>query len=374
MQHLDDGTIHAWLDGALGAARAGEVELHVATCRACADRVAEARGLIAASSRILSALDHVPADVVPATERRVAAVAAAAPPVPMVAAAAGRASHDAPLAPNAAAAAAGTRRSWWGMRSARVAAVVAFVAAGTLVVTREVAHDTGTAPRASASGTLRQSDSSSTSVSRPVPVPAPAPTPAPVPAPAQPSAGANAPPPTALGEAAREARVHALAQSATAARKNLVAPESAGGAAVDASGSPGGVVHAAPAAQSATRPFETMKVAAQGKRADALETPRLVAVDTVRRGAMLIRRETYQVGSDQVVLDAMPPSGVPNDQLRSAAASAAALPAAHDSPADSSRPAIHVIQWRAPDGTAYTLSGPLSAEVLQRVRAALGKG
>jgi len=344
------------------------VELHVATCRACADRVAEARGLIAASSRILSALDHVPADVVPATEPRVAAVAAAAPPVPMVAAAAGRASHDAPPSPNAAGA--GTRRSWWAMRSARVAAVVAFVAAGTLVVTREVAHDTATAPRASASSTLQQSDSSSTSVSPPVPVRAPAP----VPAPAQPPAGANAPPPTALGEAAREARVHALPQSATAARKRLAAPASPGRAGSNASGSPGGVVHAAPAAQSAARPFETMKVAAQAKRADSLETPRLVAVDTVRRGSVLIRRETYQVGADEVVLDAMPPSGVPNDQLRAAAASAAALPASRDSAADSSRAAIHVIQWRAPDGTAYTLSGPLSAEVLQRVRAALGKG
>ena len=53
MQHLDDGTIHAWLDGALGTGDAAAVEAHVATCRACAGRVAEARGLIAASSRIL---------------------------------------------------------------------------------------------------------------------------------------------------------------------------------------------------------------------------------------------------------------------------------------------------------------------------------
>ncbi|HEU5185709.1 MAG TPA: zf-HC2 domain-containing protein, partial [Gemmatimonadaceae bacterium] len=60
MQHLDEGTIHAWLDGALGADEAARVDAHVASCARCADAVAEARGLIAASSRILTALDQVP--------------------------------------------------------------------------------------------------------------------------------------------------------------------------------------------------------------------------------------------------------------------------------------------------------------------------
>jgi hypothetical protein len=60
MQHLDEGTIHAWLDGALSADEAARVELHVASCETCSDAVAEARGLIAASSRILTALDDVP--------------------------------------------------------------------------------------------------------------------------------------------------------------------------------------------------------------------------------------------------------------------------------------------------------------------------
>ncbi len=65
MQHLDEGTIHAWLDGQLPRDEALEVEAHVAECRQCADAVAEARGLIAASSRILTALDSVPREVVP---------------------------------------------------------------------------------------------------------------------------------------------------------------------------------------------------------------------------------------------------------------------------------------------------------------------
>jgi putative zinc finger protein len=65
MQHLDEGTIHAWLDGALGDAEAARVEAHVAGCSTCAAAVAEARGLIAGATRVLGALDHVPANVVP---------------------------------------------------------------------------------------------------------------------------------------------------------------------------------------------------------------------------------------------------------------------------------------------------------------------
>ncbi len=61
MQHLDEGTIHAWLDGGLAPNEANAAEAHVAACEQCARAVAEARGLIAASSRILGALDDVPA-------------------------------------------------------------------------------------------------------------------------------------------------------------------------------------------------------------------------------------------------------------------------------------------------------------------------
>lgn len=70
MQHLDEGTIHAWLDGALLPDEAKRVEAHVAECPECAARVAEARGFVAASSRILSALDNVPRGVVPSAPSR----------------------------------------------------------------------------------------------------------------------------------------------------------------------------------------------------------------------------------------------------------------------------------------------------------------
>ncbi|MFL5580072.1 MAG: zf-HC2 domain-containing protein [Gemmatimonadaceae bacterium] len=82
-EHPDEGTIHAWLDGALDAAAARELAAHVAGCPVCAERVAEARGLIAGASRIVSALDDVPSATGPAWGQApvapVAPVATAAP-------------------------------------------------------------------------------------------------------------------------------------------------------------------------------------------------------------------------------------------------------------------------------------------------------
>src|SRR5947207_8176643 len=70
MQHLDEGTIHSWLDGALSADEAARVEAHVKECAQCQAAVAEARGFIAASSRILTALDNAPRGVMPAAAPR----------------------------------------------------------------------------------------------------------------------------------------------------------------------------------------------------------------------------------------------------------------------------------------------------------------
>jgi len=67
MQHPDEGTIHAWLDGAVPEAEARAIEAHVTACDQCGSAVAEARGFMAASSRILSALDEVPGGVLPAS-------------------------------------------------------------------------------------------------------------------------------------------------------------------------------------------------------------------------------------------------------------------------------------------------------------------
>ena len=65
MQHLEEGEIHAWLDGALSEAESARIEQHAATCTECAAMVADARGLIAGAARIVSALDHVPSGVIP---------------------------------------------------------------------------------------------------------------------------------------------------------------------------------------------------------------------------------------------------------------------------------------------------------------------
>ena len=104
MQHLDEGTIHAWLDGALSADEARAVEAHVAECGVCAEMVAEARGLIAGSSRILIALDHVPRGVIPG--------GAPAAPIP----------------------AQRTVRRWASRPALRAAAAVLFLAVASLVV------------------------------------------------------------------------------------------------------------------------------------------------------------------------------------------------------------------------------------------------
>ncbi|HEY8165924.1 MAG TPA: zf-HC2 domain-containing protein, partial [Gemmatimonadaceae bacterium] len=70
MPHLDEGTIHAWLEGGLSPSEAALTEEHIAGCDECSAAVAEARGLIAASSRILTALDDVPAGVIPSRAPR----------------------------------------------------------------------------------------------------------------------------------------------------------------------------------------------------------------------------------------------------------------------------------------------------------------
>src|SRR4051812_25492127 len=64
--HLDEGTIHAWLDGALPPDESARIEAHTKECAECAALVAEARGFVAGASRIVSSLDVVRGNVIPA--------------------------------------------------------------------------------------------------------------------------------------------------------------------------------------------------------------------------------------------------------------------------------------------------------------------
>ncbi len=57
MPHVDEGTLHALLDGELGAAEVLEVQTHFATCTACAARLDEARQLLAETERLVTALE-----------------------------------------------------------------------------------------------------------------------------------------------------------------------------------------------------------------------------------------------------------------------------------------------------------------------------
>lgn len=69
MSRPDEGLIHAWLDGECTPEESARIEQLVATDPTWAAAVAEARGLVAASSRIVRALDAVPGDVLPPAAR-----------------------------------------------------------------------------------------------------------------------------------------------------------------------------------------------------------------------------------------------------------------------------------------------------------------
>jgi hypothetical protein len=127
--HVDEGTIHAWLDDALSADERRAVEAHVAGCASCAAAVAEARGLVAGASRILSALDG-----------GLGAVSAAPPSAAATPIAAARAGRPMP-------------RRWWATANARAAAALLIVAGGSGILL------TTAGPRVSA---LHSTDSTAT--------------------------------------------------------------------------------------------------------------------------------------------------------------------------------------------------------------------
>ena len=110
MQHLDEGTVHAWLDGELSADEAERMAAHASECSECGALVAEARGLIAASTRILTALDDVPAGVVPSGSTVSEKPTAVGGPV--------------------------FRRHWYDRTDLRAAAALLFVAGASLVVVK----------------------------------------------------------------------------------------------------------------------------------------------------------------------------------------------------------------------------------------------
>jgi uncharacterized MAPEG superfamily protein len=119
--HPDEGTIHAWLDGALDSAPAARIAEHVRGCAQCSARVAEARGLIAGASRIVTALDDVPAGTRPVWSQD------------------GVVSGDAAVSPAATAARASDASVWRWLRvtPARAAIAATLIVAAGITLTRQ---------------------------------------------------------------------------------------------------------------------------------------------------------------------------------------------------------------------------------------------
>jgi Putative zinc-finger len=81
MSHVDEGTLHALLDGELAPAEVLEVQTHFATCPACSSRLDDARRLLAETERLVTALEAaVPLGGETATARTARPVAAPPPP------------------------------------------------------------------------------------------------------------------------------------------------------------------------------------------------------------------------------------------------------------------------------------------------------
>lgn len=60
MSHLDEGTLHALLDGELELAEVKEIQLHLGTCAACGSRLQDVKQFLAEADRLVGALE-VPA-------------------------------------------------------------------------------------------------------------------------------------------------------------------------------------------------------------------------------------------------------------------------------------------------------------------------
>lgn len=331
MQHLDQGTIHAWLDGALNADDARRIEAHLAECASCASAVAEARGLIAASSRILSALDVVPSDVIP----------------------------KAPVGPTHPSAGSTRRtRNRWLPRAARIAAVVACVAVGATITARVFGVRTTPPPRDIHAGAGdRRAATTAAAVVGASSAPAPS---------TKAVAAAPTPRPQPTTKAAGPAREQA--RSLEHAR-TMSQPKPATSVAADAS---------------------TQRVAAASDtvRAAPDTLPRLISSDRVVTViGSVVQRRIYEVRPGvRVTLEEVaapranyaepqgvrrtaresPPVAAPAIEFPPKPSTAAAF--GYRAPAADSV-ILHSIQWTDSTGTRFTLSGPLPVEELRRLRA-----
>src|SRR5688500_225528 len=57
MSHLDEGTLHALLDGELDLAEVREIQTHLGTCSACDSRLQDVKQFLAEADRLVGALE-----------------------------------------------------------------------------------------------------------------------------------------------------------------------------------------------------------------------------------------------------------------------------------------------------------------------------
>ena len=355
MQHLDEGIIHGWLDGALSPEEAARAETHVASCPACADAVAEARGLIAASSRILTALDNVPSVRVSPGPRR--------------------------MRPSL---------TTWLVRE-RIAAVMTLVVAGGALAL-VLARDTPQATQADLESVPMALEIAA--ADSPV-----APAPAPV-APEEPAAedrarstrGAvslpSSPSPTvAANQAVDSSAVELLQQGPVVAEAGRAAAaptdDSIRSVTVATAQRAGARESTAPASDA--RAEKAVSELARRRSADASARyarpatpssavgaaaaapapavgPSLVQEEGVTEEGRDVRRRIYRVGGVLVTLDERAPTG------RDMEASGRI---ANAPPADTAM-TIRTIRWRNATGTEFTLTGPVSLQRLEEIKKLLG--
>jgi hypothetical protein len=330
MQHPDEGIIHAWLDGALSAEESTALDAHVASCPECSAAVAEARGLIAASSRIVSALDIVPGGVIPARK---------------------------PVA-----------RPWYTSTQLRAAAAVLFIAGTSFVLFRS-----------------REGETLSTVSQRVMadqPAPAMAESDAAIPSPAEPpaAAGAVATAPARKAEIARaktteRARTDAVADAAVA---NTEAAQSAAEAALPPAPAPAPATMAAPApavavssdtAALSRRSVLASPVVVTGAAAGELTSDlRILAVDSSASTRVTLYR--IASGAEVTLVEREPISAkaAESRERRFDAVQTSAPEMRVSAQAESGLP-VQSISWTDPrTRREYVLSGRVSKETLEEVK------
>jgi hypothetical protein len=317
MQHPDEGTIHAWLDGALSDEESKAIESHVAECVECASAVAEARGLIAASSRIVSALDIVPGGVIPAAKPR--------------------------------------RAAWYTSTQLRAAAAVVIVAGASLLVMRNVRQE-------AVMQTSRPMIASAPAASSTV-------------ADEKPAEADRAVAQTAVPLSPKAKKVASKAEAGSRrenSQKQIAADQIAPAPPPSPAAAIAGEAHAD--ALRADEPQRALfgKVSGVAVRTADLPELRPVRTDTTTG----LPRTVYQVspGIEVTLLESNPPlSPAPSVSANAAkekvaqerVAQKVAAPTVANAPRDV---AINSISWVSKLGRVMTLSGPISKEELQALR------